>query len=132
MESEFRLAPEAASVFAAQVDTFFYFMVSVSLFFTFLVAALVIFFAVRYRRRKALEKGAVMHGNIPLEITWSVIPLVLSMVMFFWAAHLYFHYARPPGDAMEILVTGKQWMWKIQHSTGKRTDQGRETPRRPL
>ena len=27
---------------------------------------------------------------------------------------------RPPNDAIEISVVGKQWMWKIQHSDGKR------------
>ena len=42
------------------------------------------------------------------------------MVMFFWGADLFFRLARPPADAMEIFVVGKQWMWKVQHPDGVR------------
>ncbi len=42
------------------------------------------------------------------------------MVLFFWSAGLYVHMRRAPDDAMQINVVGKQWMWKIQHPTGKR------------
>ena len=55
-----------------------------------------------------------------LEIVWTVIPLGLSMVMFAWGASIFFTESRPPADAMEIYVTGKQWMWKIQHMEGAR------------
>ena len=55
-----------------------------------------------------------------LEIVWSVIPLGLSMIMFGWGAMIFFTESRPPADSMEIYVTGKQWMWKIQHMEGPR------------
>src|SRR5258705_3145290 len=42
------------------------------------------------------------------------------MTMFAWGARLYFEQYRPPQNAIEIYVVGKQWMWKIQHSTGQR------------
>jgi cytochrome c oxidase subunit 2 len=53
-------------------------------------------------------------------MTWTVIPFIISMVIFFWGARLYFNYYRPPADALEIRVIGKQWMWKIQHPDGTR------------
>ena len=59
-------------------------------------------------------------GGMILEIVWSVIPLGLSMVMFAWGASIFFTESRPPADSMEIYVTGKQWMWKIQHMEGAR------------
>ena len=40
--------------------------------------------------------------------------------MFAWGAQVYFEQYRPPKNAIEIYVVGKQWMWKIQHSTGQR------------
>jgi cytochrome c oxidase subunit 2 len=40
--------------------------------------------------------------------------------MFAWGAKLYLHVSRPPQDAMELYVTGKQWMWKIQHPEGRK------------
>ena len=55
-----------------------------------------------------------------LEIVWTVIPLGLSMIMFAWGASIFFTESRPPADSMEIYVTGKQWMWKIQHMEGAR------------
>ena len=42
------------------------------------------------------------------------------MIMFAWGASIFFTESRPPADAMEIFVTGKQWMWKIQHNEGAR------------
>jgi cytochrome c oxidase subunit 2 len=40
--------------------------------------------------------------------------------MFFWGANVYFDQMHAPANSMEIFVTGKQWMWKFQHPTGKK------------
>ena len=48
-----------------------------------------------------------------LEILWSVIPFGLTMVMFAWGASIFFSESRPPDNAMQIYVVGKQWMWKL-------------------
>jgi cytochrome c oxidase subunit 2 len=45
---------------------------------------------------------------------------MIAMSMFAWGAQIYFQNSRPPKNANEIYVVGKQWMWKIQHSTGQR------------
>jgi cytochrome c oxidase subunit 2 len=47
-------------------------------------------------------------------------PLVITMVMFGWGATLYFDMSRPPDDAEEVYVVGRQWMWKVQHPGGQR------------
>src|SRR5512147_1314605 len=114
------LFPEQASELSRDVDYLYFYIVAVTVFFTVLISALVLAFAIRYRRRKADEQGVPIHGSLPLEIGWSVIPLLLVMVMFGWGAHLYFRMNRPPKDAMDISVVGKRWMWKIQHPTGQR------------
>jgi cytochrome c oxidase subunit 2 len=64
--------------------------------------------------------GADIHGSLSLELAWTFIPFVLSMVMFGWGASLFFRLATPPANAMELFVVGKQWMWKIQHPEGVR------------
>ena len=52
---------------------------------------------------------------------WSVIPLLVMMVMFAWGTKLYFqNYSPPPNNTLDIYVTGKQWMWKVQYATGQR------------
>jgi cytochrome c oxidase subunit 2 len=42
------------------------------------------------------------------------------MTMFGWGARLYFEQYKPPQNAVEVYVVGKQWMWKLQHATGQR------------
>jgi len=85
-----------------------------------LVAALVVYFTVKYRRRNPDDVGADIHGSLSLELTWTFIPFVLSLVMFAWGASLFFRLATPPANAMELFVVGKQWMWKVQHPEGVR------------
>ncbi len=120
MSIPFPLFPQAASSIAGEMDLLYLFIVAVCAFFTVLVAALVVFFTLRYRRRHADEVGADIHGSLSLELAWTFIPFVLSMVMFAWGASLFFRLASPPANAMEVFVVGKQWMWKVQHPEGVR------------
>ena len=121
----FQLLPDAASSIAGQVDALYAFFVVVSAFFSLLIAFLIIFFAIKYRFRQGFIPAGINDdghsiGGMVLEIVWSAIPLGLSMIMFAWGASIYFTESRPPADAMEIFVTGKRWMWKIQHMEGPR------------
>jgi cytochrome c oxidase subunit 2 len=118
--SSFPLFPEAASSIAFEVDLLYFFILAVCSFFAVLVSALVVYFAIKYRRRHPDEVGADIHGSIALELLWTVIPFVLAMIMFVWGAKVYFDIARPPADSMEVFVVGKQWMWKVQHPEGVR------------
>ena len=120
MPPSFPLFPPSASSVSTEMDLLYFFLVAVSAFFTVLVAALVIVFAIKFRRRHPDEVGHDIHGSLILEITWTVIPLALTLVMFGWGASLFFRLSTPPPDSMEITVVGKQWMWKIQHPEGVR------------
>lgn len=113
-------SPEQASTIAGSIDAIYLYIVAVTIFFTALIYGLVAVFAVQYRRKSPDEVPGAIHGHNGLEITWTVIPLIISMTMFIWGTVVFFHYARPPKDAQEIFVVGKQWMWKIQHPSGKR------------
>ena len=116
----FPLFPEQASTIAEGVDSLYFFLVGISVFFSVLIFTLVFVFAVIYRRRSESERPKRVEGSMALEIFWSVVPFVLVMIMFTWGASLYFKNARPPEGAMEVHVVGKQWMWKIQHPEGRR------------
>lgn len=120
MWQDFPLIPRAASAFAEESDLLFLFLVLVSIVFSILIGAVIVGFTVVYRRRKANHRGAAIEGSLPLELFWSAIPFALTVIMFVWGARLFFEASRAPGDAMEIYVTGKQWMWKIQHPGGQR------------
>lgn len=117
----FSLFPDQASTMAPRVDALYFYLVAVSVFFTGLIFLLVIYFAVKYRRRSEEEPPPPqIPDNLALEVTWIVVPLILVMIAFFWGASVYFALARPPPDALEIFVVGRQWMWKFQHPDGQR------------
>jgi cytochrome c oxidase subunit II len=120
MFTNFPLFPQQASAQAGQVDGIYFFMVAVTAFFSILIATLITFFAIKYRRRQRDEIGVAIHGSLALELTWTIIPFFIVMLMFGWGAKVFFDLHRPPAGAMEIYVVGKQWMWKIQHMEGQR------------
>lgn len=117
---DFPLLPEQGSTLAGDVDALYFYLVGVTAFFTLLISAVIIFFVIRYRRRNPYEIPRPIAGSLKLETMWTVIPLLIAMSMFVWGAGIYFAQYRPPKNAMEIYVVGKQWMWKIQHPTGQR------------
>src|SRR5436190_13248916 len=114
------LFPERASTMAYRVDNLYFFLLAITVFFALLIAGLIVFFAVRYRRRAPDAVGERIHGNLMLELTWTGIPLMITMVIFVWGASVYYAMARPPDDTLNIYVVGKQWMWKFQHLDGQR------------
>jgi cytochrome c oxidase subunit II len=120
MGDTFPLFPQQASNFAGSVDNLYFFLVALTAFFSVLIVVLVIFFAIRFRRRHASEVGQPVHGALILELTWTIIPLGIAMVIFYWGASVFFAMSKPPADAMEIYAVGKRWMWKFQHVTGQR------------
>jgi cytochrome c oxidase subunit II len=107
-----------ASSWAMQWQHLFYFLVGVSVFFSVLIFGLIFYFAIKYRRRSEDEIPPQIEGNLALEITWTVIPVGLCIVMFVWASGLFFRNSRPPAASTEIFVIGQQWMWKVQHPEG--------------
>jgi len=116
----FRLIPEQASTVAGQVDALTLFLLAITAFFTVLIAGLIVVFMIRFRRRSATELGADVHGSLALEIGWTIVPFAIVMVIFVWSASLFAKIRRPPADAVNVNVVGKQWMWKLQHMEGRR------------
>jgi cytochrome c oxidase subunit 2 len=115
----FPLFPDQGSSVAPQVDALYIFLVGLTVFFTGLVAGMMVYFSIKYRKSK-YPVATQIEGSVPLEILWTVIPTGIALFIYVWGAVLYFNLARPPRDAMEVYVVGKQWMWKVQHPSGVR------------
>ncbi len=119
MFDNFPLWPVGASSHALPVDLLYIFLVVLSLGTTLAIFAVIAFFAMKYRRHHGREAEPI-EGNLILEITWSVIPMGIFLVIFVWGAVIFFDARTPPQDATEIYVVAKQWMWKLQHVEGQR------------
>ena len=62
MNTDFRLFPDQASRLAPQVDALYLFLVLLSAFFTLLIFVLIVYFALKYRRRSE-ERPAEIHTD---------------------------------------------------------------------
>ena len=120
MNGVFSLWPSQASAHSVQIDTL---LGSFSVLIVLLSAPvfiLIVVFAVRYRRGRTADRKHPVNQKVGLEISWALIPFLLVLGFYVWATSLYVDLYRPPPDALEIDVVGKQWMWKFQHPGGQR------------
>jgi cytochrome c oxidase subunit 2 len=121
----FPLHPDRASSLALHVDILLYAWLALAGVVTVAVLFLIVWFAVKYRHGSGANRAlppdaALRRRNHRIEAAWIVTPLLLFMVMFGWAAVLYYAHAAAPANATEIYVVGKQWMWKLEHVGGQR------------
>ncbi|MBI2487963.1 MAG: cytochrome c oxidase subunit II [Deltaproteobacteria bacterium] len=113
--------PEQASDFAGRVDTVIWFVTIISLISFILITIGLVYFAIKYRRRSENDETPYITGNLFLEMLWTVIPSILVMVIFVYGFVVYRDMRTPPQDALEVNVTGKQWLWQFQYQNGKST-----------
>lgn len=111
--------PEASSV-AWHVDRLFFGLCAFSIVVVGIVFFGNLYFAIRYRNGSNADRSHQIHNSTPIEVTWTVITALVFGVFFVWGLQPYFEDFRPPEDAMQILVVGRQWMWKVEHPDGRR------------
>ncbi len=126
--NNFPLSPPRASNFAQEYDAIFYALVGLTAFFTLVVGVAVIFFAIRYKKGTRADRSRPMYENLFLELTWTIVPLVIGLVMFYFGTSLYVKMRTPPKNATEVFVIGKQWMWHVQHGNGVRENNTLHVP----
>ncbi|MEA2236379.1 MAG: cytochrome c oxidase subunit [Thermoanaerobaculia bacterium] len=120
MLSDFPLWPEQASTIAPNVDALMTFMCVVCGGVSVLTFFVIFILAIKYRRTPENELAQDYEPPKALEAAWIIIPFLIFMFMFVWGSWLYFRIQRVPENAIDIYATGKQWMWKFQHSSGQR------------
>lgn len=109
------------SNFVNSVDGTFLFTLVVSIFFLVLITFLMIFFVIKYSRKRN-PKGTNIHGNMGLEIAWTGIPTILVLIMFWYGWQGYREMVDVPEGAMLVKVTAQMWNWSFQYEDGKKTD----------
>lgn len=115
-----KLFPVQGSTIAGQFDLLLLVLVLFSILSIAGIGGALIYFAIRYRAGSGANRKLKSPDNYKLELAWTLIPTVLVLALFAWSAKIFYDYFRVPDTAHEILVTGKQWMWKIQHPNGRR------------
>jgi cytochrome c oxidase subunit 2 len=110
-----------ASNFVEGVDTSFEVILGIIFFFLIGITATMIYFVFRYRKERN-PKATQIHGSVPLEILWTVIPTILVMVMFYYGWMGYKPMKEVPDDAFVIKSVGRMWNWQFEYENGKKTD----------
>ena len=112
-------------------DSTFFFILGISVTFLVVNTAIMIYFVMRYSRKRHPNPEDVKE-NLTLEIIWTVVPTILVLAIFFvgWKG---FQYMRTvPPDAMPIKVTARQWSWTFTYENGKEDNVLRVPVRKPI
>ena len=120
MQLSIPFSPDQASSYSGRVDALFAFLCVLTILFGAVITLVIIYFAIKYRRRKEDEIPRGVEGSMRLELFWTIVPFLVAMGIFLWGSSLYFTMYRPPDEALEIYIVAKQWMWKFQHLDGQR------------
>ncbi|MDB6017096.1 MAG: cytochrome c oxidase, subunit [Pedosphaera sp.] len=116
----FPLFPDQASTLAPKVDELYFGLTLLSAIMMAIIFLPMLYFLYKYRRGNKVDRSPLRIPLWKIEVTWTVIPLLIVFGFYTWAADIFFDQERPPAEAMDITVIGKQWMWKIQHPEGNR------------
>lgn len=110
--------PVQGSSQAGDVDSVFYLILWIALFFFALIVGLMILFILRYRRRPGREAEPSPTHNHALEAAWTLIPSALVIIIFVFGFRKFLDMSTPPANAYEVLVTGQKWKWQFTYPNG--------------
>ena len=112
--------PTAASTISHKVDALFFTLTTLTALIFSSVIAFILYFCAKYHHQSRAPRIHPIRNPLALELTWTLIPLVIMLGIFFWGAQVYLDLYQVPEGALEIRVIGKQWMWKFYQENGRR------------
>ncbi len=112
--------PEQGSTFAPQVDAIFWYVMWISIISFVGIVGVMVYFVLKYQRKPGDQPYNVSGPthSTALEVWWSLIPLLLVAVMFFWGLKVYIEMATPPADALTIDCEASQWSFAFRYPNG--------------
>jgi cytochrome c oxidase subunit 2 len=110
--------PPQASTISSKIDALHFFVIGVTMLGALTVAAVAIYFSVKYRERPGAPVKEAK--SLPRKFEIAAFGGVLSLFLLWWVIgfHQYVTISRPPSNAETIYVTGKQWMWSFAYPNG--------------
>jgi cytochrome c oxidase subunit II len=110
--------PEQASTAAPEVDSAWWLVYWISVVFFVGIVICQAWFMWTYRRRAGWTEQRTAHHNYPLELTWSIVPSLLIIVMFVKGFLGFLDLRTPPADTYDITVVAKKWNWSFVYPEG--------------
>ena len=104
------------------VDTAFYVIFGISGVALLGITVAVVYLAWRYSRKRYPSPLSQKDHNVWLEVTWTIIPSILVMVMFWYGWEGYLSLRRVPDNAIPVQGTARMWSWLFTYENGKTSD----------
>src|SRR5690242_12804517 len=109
---------ESASPVMVDVANFHFFLLWVIAAISAFVLALLLICIVRFSARANPTPSRTTH-NTPIEILWTIIPVVILAVIAVPSFRLLFVQLEIPQPDLTVKVTGKQWFWSYSYPDSK-------------
>ncbi len=111
------LPPEASEA-SVGIDRLHFFVITTTMVVSTMAGVTAVYFMARYRRRRKGEPTPHLEAPRWLEALFVVVPLSLFLLWFRIGFGQFVEMTSPPKDAIDVYVTGKQWMWKFAYPEG--------------
>lgn len=104
------------------VDAVFYYIFGIAAFMLVGITATMIWFVVKYNRKRHPRSEPSPRYNILLESAWTLIPTLIVLSMFWYGWEGYTTLRNVPADALTVKVVGRQWSWSFEYPNGRTSD----------
>lgn len=105
---------------AGAVDRLFAALTVMSVLITLTLAGLVLVWGIKYRASSPAERPAQNPSMSRTELVWVGGTLTAFLSLAVWANVVFIRERTPPAGAYTVYAEGKQWMWKVEHPSGRR------------
>jgi len=122
---------EATGISGRVVDNVFLYILLICIFLLGLITFLMIYFVIHYRRKKH-PQPADIEGSTWLEVTWTVIPTLIVLTMFYYGLTGFEFLKKVPEGAMVVKVISRQWSWLFEYENGIKDTQLRVPVGKPV
>ena len=114
--------PDSSSIFdpaspqAQAILNLFYILLGISLIIFLIVVGAIFYSIIRSRRAGLSGEPAQVYGNTKLELTWTLIPLLIIFAIFGLSVRTMYAIDAPHDDASpDLIITGHQWWWEVEY-----------------
>ena len=103
------------------VDRAFWYIFVVSAVLLTGITAAMIFFVIRYSRRRNPVPSDI-RDNVKLEIFWTIVPTIIALSMFWVGWSSYTGLRNVPEETIEVEVLGQMFSWLFLYENDKETE----------
>src|SRR3990167_5587328 len=75
----------------------------------------VMFYSLYFHRKSKGHKAAAFHGNLKLEIIWTIIPFVILILLAVPATKVLMNMEDTADSDVTVKIVGYQWKWQYQY-----------------